>query len=82
MKLFIITTASLDDDGNFYSEVHKVCKTEQEAIDEVRRYHEQVLTYFDNPDSDYDDGDKGFDVCEEDDIGIRQYCQIEEVEIN
>ncbi len=81
MKLFIITEAISDDDYNFYSQVHSVHKTEQEAIDELKKLHDNTIEYFEDPDDSYEDGDKSFDICENEDIEIRNYAHIDEVEI-
>ena len=81
MKLFIITEAVSDDDGNFYSQVHSTHKTKEEAIDELKKLHDETIEYFNDPEDDYEDGDNSFEISEADDFEIRNYACIDEVEI-
>ena len=80
-KLFIISEAISDNDGNLYSTIHSIHYSEEEAIKELENYYNEVITHFDLYEDDYEHGDKSFDIHEYDDITVRNYAVIETIEI-
>ena len=81
MKVFLIIEAYSDDDGNVGSLVHSTHKTRDEALAELKVYHDDVVSRFSDPDDTYEDGDSWFDISEADDIAIRNVVQITELDI-
>lgn len=80
MKLFALVEAYSDDDGNFGSEIRSIYKTKEEAIKALQARYEEVLTYFNDPNDDFDD-EYYFDISEMDDIEVRREGHIEELDI-
>ena len=79
MTVFILVSASSDDDGNFGSEVRGIFKTKEEARVALKEFHDKTLENFMEPDDDY--GSDYFDVSEEDDSTDRVEAHIIEKEI-
>jgi hypothetical protein len=82
MKLFIVTSAVVDDIDNQDSEVVKVCKTWEEAQQALKEYHDNVPTSYPMSskiiDDEFAEEEGYFDMCSED---MRVTANIEEVEI-
>lgn len=81
MKVYVVSQAISDDDCNFYSQVEGVYTDETKAISKVKEVHDEVVGYFKDPDDDYEDGDRFFEIYEADDIQIRRSVTIEEKEV-
>ncbi|MBR4378256.1 MAG: hypothetical protein IKP50_05210 [Bacilli bacterium] len=81
MKVYVVSQAISDDDGNFYSSVEGVYTDETKAISKVKEVHDEVVDWFENPEDDYEDGDRFFEIYEADDIGIRRSVTVEEKEV-
>ena len=81
MKVYIVTHAVSDDDGNFYALVEGVYTEESKAISKVKEVHDEIVGLFENPEDDYEDGDRYFEIYEADDIGIRRAVEINEKEV-
>ena len=81
MKVYVVTHAVSDDDGNFYALVEGVYTDETKAISKVKEVHDEVVGLFENPEDNYEDGDRFFEIYEADDIGIRRAVEINEKEV-
>ena len=82
MKKFIIVEAVSDDDGNFYADVEGIFDSEDEAKKHLKKRHDEVMTYFNDPDDgEYEEDDSYWDISENDDIEIRRVMSIREVEM-
>lgn len=75
-EIFIVVSAVADDDGNLYGDVESVHNTYEEAVNALKVLHDQVITYFENPEDDYEEGDNYYDTVEADDYSIRRTAGI------
>ncbi len=81
MKVYVVSQAVSDDDGNFYSTVEGVYTDKDRAIAKVKEIHNEIVDTFNDPEDDYEDGDSFFEICEADDSQIRQSVDITEKEV-
>ena len=81
MKVYVVSQAVSDDDGNFYSTVEGVYTDETKAISKVKEIHDEVVDYFNDPEDNYDDGDVCFEIYEADDTQICRSVDITEKEV-
>jgi len=81
MKVYVVSQAVSDDDGNFYSTVEGVYADEAKAISKVKEVHDEVVDWFESPEDDYEDGDKFFEIYESDDCAICRSVTVEEKEV-
>lgn len=80
MKLFVIVEA--DHDGwNLRSNIHSTHLTKEEAIKELQNWHEEIMQWFNNPETDYKEGDTSFIIYDEEDTELRHAAHIEEFDI-
>jgi len=85
MKLFIVTSADVDDIGNLNSRVIKVCKTQEEAQQAIKEYHNNVPTIYhmsNNFDDDWTEDSDCFDIWDEDTGVTGVSANIEEVDVD
>jgi len=79
MKLFIVVGAIVDNIDNLDSEIVKVCKTQEEAQQALKDYHDNVLTNYLIPgniiDDEFMEEEGYFDVSDKD---MRITASIEE----
>ena len=64
MKVYVVTHAVSDDDGNFYALVEGIYTEEPKAISKVKEVHDEVVGLFENPEDNYEDGDRFFEISE------------------
>ena len=81
MKVYVVSQSVSDDDGNIYSTTEGVYHDLKEAIMKVKTLHDDVLTYFSNPEDNYEDGDRWFEIYESDDMQICRTVSIHEEEV-
>ena len=81
MKVYVVSQAISDDDGNFYSTIEGVYTDEAKAISKVKEIHDEIVGYFNDPEDNYEDGDKFFEIYESDDIEIRRAIDVDEKEV-
>ena len=81
MKVYVVSQAISDDDGNFYSTVEGVYSDESKALSKVKEVHDDIIQYFDSPEDNYEDGDKFFEIFESEDIQICRSVSVEEKEV-
>lgn len=81
MKVYVVTQAVSDDDGNLYTVVEGVYTDESKAIAQVKEIHDQIINYFNNPEDDYEEGESFFEIYESDDIEIRRVVDVDEREV-
>jgi len=81
MKVYVVSQAISDDDLNFYSQVEGVYTDENKAISKVKEIHDDIIGDFNDPEDDYEDGDRFFEIHEADDIQIRRAIDITEKEV-
>ena len=53
MKVYIVSQAVSDDDGNFYSTVDGVYLDKTKAISKVKEIHDEIVDYFNDPEDNY-----------------------------
>lgn len=81
MKVYIVSQAISDDDGNFYSTIEGVYLDESKALSKVKEVHDDIVQYFESPEDDYEDGDKFFEIYESEDTQICRSVSLEEKEV-
>ena len=81
MKVYVVSQAVSDDDGNFYSTIEGVYTDETKAISKVKEVHDEVADYFNDPEDNYEDGDRFFEIYESDDCAICRSVSVEEKEV-
>ena len=81
MKVYVVSQAISDDDLNFYSTVEGVYTDETKAVSKVKEIHDDVVDLFENPEDDYEDGDRFFEIYEAEDSQIRRAVSVEEREV-
>ena len=81
MKVYVVSQAVSDDDGNFYSTIEGVYLDESKALSKVKEVHDEIVEYFNDPEDNYEDGDKFFEIYESDDLEIRRAIDVDEKEV-
>ena len=81
MKVYVVSQAVSDDDGNFYSIVEGVYTDKTKAISKVKELHTEIVDCFENPEDDYEDGDVCFEIFEAEDSVICRSVDITEKEV-
>lgn len=81
MKVYVVSQAVSDDDGNIYSTVEGVYTDEPKAVSKVKELHDKMVDWFEKPEDNYEDGDKFFEIYESEDTQIYRSVSLEEREV-